>query len=183
MRRRGGCGTSATGVWLRILAACAVMAEQVAGLAAERLAEPGQGAEPDRPGVAVLQDGQVDHADADPLGQLGQGHTPVGEELVEVDGDGVVIRDGGRHYTVPSRSARMPAPTRMMRAKMIRPRPNQTTGHDTPQDAGQWSQPTGQVTSWPSRFSRANPSARLATRSPASSHQPRMSTSRAAWAV
>jgi anti-sigma regulatory factor (Ser/Thr protein kinase) len=46
----------------------AVMAEQVAGLAAERLAEPGQGAEPDRPGVAVLQDRQVDHADADPLG-------------------------------------------------------------------------------------------------------------------
>jgi hypothetical protein len=41
----------------------------------------------------------------------------------------------GRHYTVPSRSARMAALTRMMRAKMIRPRPNHSTGHDTPQDA------------------------------------------------
>src|SRR6516225_11832704 len=71
--------------------ACAVVAEQVAGLAVECLAEPGQGAEPDRPGMAVLQDGQVDHADADPFGQLGQGHAPVGEELVEVDDDGVAI--------------------------------------------------------------------------------------------
>jgi two-component system, OmpR family, sensor kinase len=53
---------------LPVLAGGAVMAEQVAGLAAERLADPGQGAEPDRPGVAVLQDGQVDHADADALG-------------------------------------------------------------------------------------------------------------------
>jgi hypothetical protein len=45
-----------------------------------------------------------------------------------VDGDGVIIRGLGRHYTVPSRSARMPALTRMMRAKMIRPRPNHSTG-------------------------------------------------------
>jgi hypothetical protein len=86
--------------------------------------------------VAVLQDGQVDHADADPVGEFGQGHAAVGEELVEVDGDGVVVRDGGGHYTVPSRSARMTAPARMMRAKMIRPRPNQKTGHDTDQAAG-----------------------------------------------
>src|SRR5450755_4120979 len=127
------------------------MAEQVAGLAVERLAEPGQGAEPDRPGVAVLQDGQVDHADADPLGELGQGHAPVGEELVEVDGDGVAIaiRGRGRHYTVPSRSARRPAPIRMTRATMTRPSANQTTGHYTDQDAGQWVQLTCQVTSWP----------------------------------
>src|ERR1700684_2007422 len=109
---------SAVRGWLPGLAARAVMAEQVAGLAVERLAKPGQGAEPDRPGVAVLQDGQVDHADADPLGQLGQGHAPVGEELVEVDGDGVGFRDAGRHYTVPSRSARLPALTRRMRARM-----------------------------------------------------------------
>jgi hypothetical protein len=53
---------------LPVLAGRAVMAEQVAGLAVERLTEPGQRAEPDRPRVAVLQDGQVDHADADPLG-------------------------------------------------------------------------------------------------------------------
>src|SRR5579862_6689207 len=112
------------------------MAEQVAGLAVECLAEPGQRAEPDRPGVAVLQDGQVDHADADPLGKLGQGHAPVGKELVEVDGDGVSVRSRGRHYTVPSRSARMPALVRMMRAKMTRPRPNQKTGHDTDQATG-----------------------------------------------
>jgi hypothetical protein len=168
---------------LPVLAGGAVMAEQVAGLAAERLAEPGQGAEPDRPGVAVLQDGQVDHADADPVGELGQGHAPVGEELVEVDGDGVVIGDRGRHYTVPSRSARIAALTRMMRAKMIRPRPNHSTGHDQPQDAGQWTQSTGQVTSRLSRFSWAKPSAMLVTSPPASSHQPRISTSLAAWTV
>jgi two-component system OmpR family sensor kinase len=53
---------------LPVLTGGAVMAEQVAGLAVERLAEPGQGAEPDGPGVPVLQDGQVDHADANPLG-------------------------------------------------------------------------------------------------------------------
>jgi len=41
----------------------------------------------------------------------------------------------------------MPALVRMTRAKMTRPRPNQTTGHDTPQDAGQWAQLTFQVTS------------------------------------
>ena len=69
-----------------------VVAEQVTGLAVERLAEPGQGAEPDRPGVAVLQDGQVHHADPDPLGEFGQGQAPVGEQLAEVDGDGASIR-------------------------------------------------------------------------------------------
>src|ERR1700684_3648957 len=174
---------SAVRGWLPGLAARAVMAEQVAGLAVERLAEPGQGAEPDRPGVAVLQDGQVDHADADPFGELGQGHVPVGEELVKVGDDGVAVGVCGRHYTVPSRSARMPALTRMMRAKLIRPRPNQKTGPDIPQDAGQWAQSTCQVTSRLSRFSRASPSARLATSPPASSHQPRDSTSRAARAV
>src|SRR6202050_2841815 len=100
---------SAVRGWLPGLAARAVMAEQVAGLAVECLAEPGQGAEPDRPGVAVLRDGQVAHAHADPLGELGQGHAPSGEKLVEVDDDGVAIGDRGRHYTVPSRSARMPA--------------------------------------------------------------------------
>jgi 2-methylisocitrate lyase-like PEP mutase family enzyme len=164
-------------------AAPAVVAEQVAGLAVERLAEPCQGAEPDRPGMTVLQDGQVDHADADPFGELGQGHAPVGEELVEVDDDGVVVWGCGRHYTVPSRSARMAAPARMMRAKMTRPRPNQKTGHDTDQAAGHWPQSTCQVTSWLSRFTRANASARVVASPPASSHQPRISTSRAAWRV
>jgi hypothetical protein len=38
----------------------------------------------------------------------------------------------GGHYTVPARSARIAALTRMMRAKMIRPRPNQKAGNDTP---------------------------------------------------
>src|SRR5580700_2192794 len=174
---------SAVRGWRPGLAAWAVVAEQVTGLAVQRLAEPGQGAEPDRPGVTVFQDRQVDHADADPFGELRQGHVPVGEELVEVGDDGMTVGVRGRHYTVPSRSARMPALTRMMRAKMIKPRPNQKTGHDIPQDGGQWTQSTGQVTSWPSRFSRANPSATQATRAPASSHQPRISTSRAAWAV
>jgi hypothetical protein len=76
----------------------------------------------------------------DPLGELGQGHAPVGEELVEVDDNGVAIaiRRCARHYTVPSRSARMPAPIRMTRAKMTRPRPNQKTGHDTDQATDQW---------------------------------------------
>jgi hypothetical protein len=73
------------------------MAEQVAGLAAEDLAEPGQGAEPDRPGMAVFEDGQVDHADTDQLGKLGQRHAPLGEKLVEVDDDGVAITGRGWH--------------------------------------------------------------------------------------
>jgi hypothetical protein len=38
-------------ILLSVLAGCAVVAEQVAWLAAEDLADPGQGAEPDRPGV------------------------------------------------------------------------------------------------------------------------------------
>src|ERR1700731_5079715 len=118
VRRASARAGSAVRGWRPGLAARTVVAERVAGLAVERLAEPGQGAEPDRPGVTVLQDGQIDHADAGPLGQFGQGHAPVGEKLVEVDGDGVVIGDGGGHYTVPSRSARMPALTRMKRAKM-----------------------------------------------------------------
>jgi hypothetical protein len=66
----------------------------------------------------------------------------------------------------------MPALTRIMRAKMIRPRPNHSTGHDGAQDPGSWTQSTCQVTSRPSRFSRANPSATVATSPPASSHQP-----------
>src|ERR1700684_2625842 len=168
---------SAVRGWLPGLAARAVMAEQVAGLAVECLAEPGQGAEPDRPGVAVLQDGQVDHADVDPLGELGQGHAPSGEDFVEVDDDGVAIRDCRRHYTVPSRSARMSAAIRMTQAKMIRPRPIQATGHDTAHATPHWPQSTCEVTSWLSRYSRANASAVVATSPPPSSHQPRSSRS------
>jgi hypothetical protein len=66
----------------------------------------------------------------------------------------------------------MPAPIRMTRAKVIRLGPIQATGHDTDQATGHWPQSTFQVTSWLSRFIRANASASVATSPPASSQQP-----------
>src|SRR5262249_41344985 len=58
-----------------------LIAEQVSGLAAEHLAEAGQGGEADRPGPAVLQDGQVDDGDPDSSSQLGQCHAAASEQV------------------------------------------------------------------------------------------------------
>src|SRR5262249_59691237 len=60
-----------------------VVAQQVAWLAIEGAAEPGQGAEADGPGPAVLEHGQVDDGHADAVRQLGQRHVPLAEQRVE----------------------------------------------------------------------------------------------------
>src|SRR5438105_4693634 len=54
------------------------------GGAAERVADGGQGAEPKRAGPAVVQDRQIRHGHADPLGQLDQGHAARRADLVQV---------------------------------------------------------------------------------------------------
>src|SRR5215469_11816973 len=86
--RPKACATSAgtrTRLWMaaprgrhRVLACRAptrrLVEEQVARLAFECLAELGQRAEPDGPGAAILQYGQVHDRDADPLRQLRQRH-------------------------------------------------------------------------------------------------------------
>jgi hypothetical protein len=72
-----------------------LVAEQVAGLAAEGLAEGGQGGETDGAGAAVLEDRQVDHGDPDLVGEFGEGHVALFQQPVEMDGDVVVARLGG----------------------------------------------------------------------------------------
>ena len=64
-----------------------LVAEQVAGLAAEYLAEAGQGAEADGARAAVFQNRQVDDRDPDSFGQLGQCHAAVGEQVVQAHRD------------------------------------------------------------------------------------------------
>jgi hypothetical protein len=59
-------------------------AEQIARGALEHVADSGEGAEPDRAGVPVLEDGQVCHGDPDPRRELHQRHTPGLQQRVEV---------------------------------------------------------------------------------------------------
>src|SRR5712664_2832316 len=71
--------------------------EQVAWLAVQHRAQPGQRAEPHGPGMAVLQDRQVHDSDADPFRELGQGHLALHEQLIEANPDpGCLIVRGGR---------------------------------------------------------------------------------------
>jgi len=65
-----------------------LIAEQVTGLALQRLAKPGQGAEPDRPGPAVLEDGQVDNRDPHLGRQFGERHLALAEQFIQVESDG-----------------------------------------------------------------------------------------------
>src|SRR5215472_11663064 len=111
-----------------------LVAEQVAGLAVEYLAEAGQGGEADRPRPAVLQDREVDDGDPDSLGQLGQRHAAAGEQVVQADRDrrSCAVRAGAGgiavwaafgagapgHHTVPLSSSSIAAPRRTMRAKV-----------------------------------------------------------------
>ena len=85
-------GTAAAG-WYGL--ALWLVAEQVAGLAAEGVAQRGEGGEADRAGAAVLEDRQVDHRDSDAVGQFGEGHAAMGQQPVQVDGDAVVSVLGG----------------------------------------------------------------------------------------
>ena len=61
--------------------------EQVAGLAAEHLADRLQRREADGAGLAGLEDRQVGERDVDLLGELGQRHPPVVKQVVEFHGD------------------------------------------------------------------------------------------------
>src|SRR4029079_7169593 len=62
-------------------------AQQVAGLALERLAERRERREADRLGASVLEDGQVGGRDPDAARELAHGHLPPGPHHVDVDGD------------------------------------------------------------------------------------------------
>lgn len=64
--------------------------QHVPRLALEDGADRRERREPDRPSPPVLQHGQVHHGDADAVGQLGQGHAPLGEDAIEMHGDPVV---------------------------------------------------------------------------------------------
>src|ERR1043166_8601000 len=71
--------------------------EQVARLARERRAQRLERRETNRTRLAGLQDRQVGEGDVDAARELGEGHSPVVEQAVELDGD--------RHgQTVPARS-------------------------------------------------------------------------------
>lgn len=97
------------------------MAQQVAGLALEHLADAGEGGESDRFGVAVLEDGQVDVGYADSGSELCEGHASLIEKAGEVHLDGMVLVTAGGHQTTPWRSSRMAVPARVMRAKVRSP--------------------------------------------------------------
>ena len=61
--------------------------QDVARLAFESFANCVESREPNRLGLAVLQDGDVGHRDADSLGQLGDAHLPLGQHDVDVNDD------------------------------------------------------------------------------------------------
>src|SRR3954469_22770648 len=82
--------------------------QDVAGLAAERGADRLERREPDGAGLAGLEDREVGQRDVDARGQLGQGHAPVVEEVVELDGD--------RHVTPSLRGLRASVRLRRTRA-------------------------------------------------------------------
>jgi hypothetical protein len=63
--------------------------KQIPGLAAQYLAQPGQGTEPDRPGSPVLEYRQVDDRDADPVRQLGERDAALGQQVIEAHPDRV----------------------------------------------------------------------------------------------
>src|SRR5438105_3144995 len=83
--------------------------EQVAGLAGEDAANRFERREANRARLTGLEDRQIGKRDIDLLGELGQSHPPVVEQVVELDGD--------RHQIVPSRSSRIRAPSAKTRAR------------------------------------------------------------------
>ena len=64
--------------------------QEVARLAVQRLADRFERREADGAGLAGLEDRQIGERDVDLLGELGQCHPPVVEQIVELDGDGHV---------------------------------------------------------------------------------------------
>src|SRR5690606_32204190 len=86
--------------------------QQVADLAAERVADRGQGREADGPRAVVLEHREVHDRDADELGQPAERHAALLEELVEpaMDPADLLL---GRHQTSPSVSRWTRSPTRI----------------------------------------------------------------------
>ena len=72
------------------------------GLAVEGVTDGGESAEADGASVAVLEDGEVGDGDANLGGELDQRDASVGEELVEVNFDAVVVDRVGHEMTVSS---------------------------------------------------------------------------------
>ena len=65
-------------------------AEDVAGLARERLADRIERGESDRARFAGLEDREIGQRHADPIREIGQRHPPVVQHVVELDDDGHV---------------------------------------------------------------------------------------------
>src|SRR6185295_7028941 len=103
--------------------------EDVAGLTAQDAADRLEGREADRARLPGLEDREVGERDVDPLGERGQRHPPLVEQLVELDDD--------RHQTVPSRSSRISAPSAKTRARTnVRSTASQPLGE---KPASRWS--------------------------------------------
>src|SRR4051812_40739705 len=102
--------------------------QELAGGAAEGVADGGQGAEPDGAGVPVLEDGQVGDGDSDASGQFDQGHALRLEKVVQVHRDPVIGRFG--HQMTLSSSVRMATPLSRIRpmATKISPTATQPSG-------------------------------------------------------
>src|ERR1700722_19339172 len=94
---------------LRPLFAVVFVGQYVAGLAIQRRTDGGEGGKADRLGLAGLEDREIGQGDVHLLGQLGQGHAPGIEQVVELDDD--------LHHTVPSSSARISLPRRKICAR------------------------------------------------------------------
>ena len=77
-----------------------LVAKQFTGLASQRLAQPGQGAEPDRPRPAILEYGQVDNRDPYLCRQLGERHSALAEQFVKVQPDCGRLVLAGRPFAV-----------------------------------------------------------------------------------
>ena len=82
--------------------------EEVTGLAVQHRAQRAQRAEPHRPGPPVLEHRQVGERDAHPVGEVGQRHAPLGQQLVDVHLHPVLVLR--RHQITASSSARIATP-------------------------------------------------------------------------
>src|SRR3954447_15294619 len=102
--------------------------EELARGAAESVADGGERVEADRPGAAVLEDGQVDDGDSDAGGQFDQGHSLGLEKLVQVHRDPML--GGLGHQMTVSSSDRMATPRSRIcpRAAKIKPTASHPSG-------------------------------------------------------
>src|SRR5690606_3840869 len=83
--------------------------EDVARLAVERLADRVEGGEAERARLAGLEKGEVGQGHPDPFRELGEGHPPVVEDVVQLHFDGQVTRSLRGLRASPS-PRRTPAP-------------------------------------------------------------------------